>query len=187
MVESTNRLHKARNPTVEQMLQVLRRTRDLHGSLLRWYRRLTTGTTTRFSEVPSEVGDSLFPLVYKYENHHTTGLVCSFYASLIVINDILSSFPPCADLSADNISYAEEICKSVEYAYSSGFQGAYTIIFPLTTAYLVSGAEVRKWIMDWPSKFEKYFDVAIWQKNFHNMDETGGPVRKRRHGKDRNE
>lgn len=187
LVELTNRLHKAPNPTSEQMRQVLECASGLRSSLLRWYRRLTAGTTSPFSEVPSGVGDSLFPLVYTYENHHTTGLVCSYYASLIVINDILSSFPPCEDLSADNSCYARRICKSVEYAYSSGFLGAYLIIFPLTTAYVASGAEIRKWIKDWPSRFEKYFDVEVWQENFHNMDETGGLIAKRRHGKDWNE
>lgn len=187
LVESTNRLLRARNPTNGQMLRVQQRARELHESLLRWYRRLTAGTTIPFSEVPSGVGDSLFPLVYKYENHHTTGLVCSYYASLIVINDILSSFPPCKDLSAENTCHAREICKSVEYAYSSGFQGAYSIIFPLTTAYLAAGVEVRRWIKDWPIKFERYFDVEVWQGNFHNMDETGGLIEKRRHGKDWNE
>lgn len=180
LVQRTNLLHAALNPTMGQ--RVLNRALQLRALLVGWYGKLTSGTTSPFSEVDSDFDDAVFPRVYKYDNHHTTGLVSSYYASLIVLNDIITLFPPCEDLSAKNSCYAKEICKSVEYAYSSGFQGAYSIIFPLTTAYLASGPEIREWIKAWPSKFDKYFDVKVWEV-FEDMDAKGGLIEKRRHGK----
>ena len=182
LVKWTNSLHKARYPNEAETPHVLQRASQLRVALVRWYRKLTTAGAP-YAEIPSLVGDSLFPSVYFFENHHITGLISSYYASLIVINDILTSFPSTDDtsrddLSSENITYAKEICKSVEYAHASGFQGAYSIIFPLTAAYVASGPEIRTWIKNWPRRFNEYFDVKVW-KVFDKMAAKGGLIQKR--------
>ena len=183
LIRQTNSLHAIPNPAEEEMRHVLQRARSLQQYLECWYGKLRAGTIPTFWEVPYRPGEPLFPCRYEYDNHHITGLVCSYYASRIVVNDIITSFLPSHDLSHENNRYAQKICKSVEYAYSSGFQGAYSIIFPLTMAYLVSGPEIRRWIKDWPRKFGKYFDIKVWQV-FENMDAMSGLIQKRKYGRD---
>ncbi|KAA6407296.1 MAG: hypothetical protein FRX48_08844 [Lasallia pustulata] len=183
VIKQTNSLHRALNPAEEEMSHALERARNLQRNLESWYGKLRAATYPPFWLVRSGPGESLFLWRYDYKNHHITGLVCSYYASLIVVNDIITSFPPSENLSRENTLYASEICKSVEFAYSQGFQGAYTIIFPLTVAYLASGPEIRSWIRDWPRKFDKYFDIKVWQV-FEKMDAKGGIIQKRRYGRD---
>lgn len=180
LINLTNSLHKVPFPNEADKWYVVQRAKELWSSLERWYGKITAGTTPLFVECPSSSEDKLFPSVYRFENHHMTGLFSSYYACLIVINDILTSFPPTDDFSSDNRNYAIEICKSVEYAHSSGFVGAYSIIFPLMAAYLASGPEVRHWIKKWPGRFGKYFDVKVWGV-FEEMDKRGGLVMKRQH------
>ena len=177
LVKSTNSLLRSANPSEERIQGVLERARCLQARFNRWYSKLTVGSVAPFYEDNSRIGDELFPRVYCYVDNHTTGLVCSYYAALMVLNDIMSSLPPCEDLSVENNYYARQICKSVEFASRSGFQGAYSIIFPLTAAYLASDSATRAWIKNWPKRFDAFFDIRVWQV-FDNMDAKGGIIDK---------
>lgn len=104
-------------------------------------------------EVPSRVGDTLFPTIYQFSTR-TLADVCAFYWGVTIILDtIIARFLPLTSQSAMEIlrdrciRARQQICMSYEYCEQFWPMGCMYMSGPLIMAYHGATAEERLWIM----------------------------------------
>jgi len=120
-------------------------------------------------EVPSATGDKLFPMVFAYQNFGFATVYCSYYACMIILQELLNVCKYPQDFDADNAEMVNNICKSVEYN-GSGSLGPYRMGFSVRIAMEVASLEVKSWIINWITQVSKNYAVLSPQ-NFPKLDE----------------
>ena len=108
-------------------------------------------------EVPSSFNDSLYPVVYRYSDVSTAMLLCSYYATTIILHNILKACHYDGDYDAETARLRDKICMSVEYVYGTGIMGAYKLGYSIRVAFDESPPNTQIWIKGWLGKFAKIY------------------------------
>jgi hypothetical protein len=170
LVKATRSLRSYKRFPQAQHSDLLERTRQIHGSLLDWFQRFMASSTLENApvfRVPSATRDTQFASVYHYRDNFVASLLCSYYASMIILNDLIVGLDPRVDYKVANLQLADKVCMSVEYAAKSGFLGTHYIVFALTVAYSASSVESRAWMKAWLIKLADIAEVARFSISAH--------------------
>ncbi|KAI9817899.1 MAG: hypothetical protein M1827_001018 [Pycnora praestabilis] len=111
-------------------------------------------------EVPSKFDDPLFPIVYQYEDSVTLGAILCYYASQILVNELLDNLQNNDAHRVKDSDLVNKICRSVEPAAKENFIGPYTLLFPLNVALRIATPEIRRWIRTWMNRIGDKLELA---------------------------
>jgi hypothetical protein len=142
--------------TVIQRSDLVAHTLEIYSSLRNWFDNFGKIATPP-NGVPSSVNDSLYPVVYQYCDSSTATLFCGYYATLIILHEVLKACHYQVDYTEETMALIDNICKSVEYFYSTGTMGPYRLGFSLRVAFEVADTRIKLWIKGWLERFQRFY------------------------------
>jgi hypothetical protein len=138
--------------SVAQVSSLVQRILYLRNQFQDWFDRLTTFLPLP-TQVPSSFKDGLFPIVYHYSSVTAAVVFVSYYASMIVLYEVLKACHYDADYHAETVELRDKICMSIEYVYKAGVMGVYRLGYAIRIAFEVASPEMRVWIKGWLGRF----------------------------------
>jgi hypothetical protein len=142
-----------------EVLSLVNRTLNLHCHLLNWYEKFTAIVDPP-GEVLSSLDDHLYPVVYRYSDPTIATVFCGYYATVIILHEILRFCHYDVDYTVKTSILMDNICKSMEYIDGTGMLGPYRVGFALRVAYEVAPAETKLWVKNWLGRFNKIFGAV---------------------------
>ncbi|OCL13168.1 putative C6 finger domain protein [Glonium stellatum] len=142
-----------------EVMSLVNRTLDLHYRLLTWFEQFTASVDLP-KEVPSSLNDPLYPIVYRYSDPTLATIFCGYYATVIILQEILRFCQYDVDYTRETSTLMDNICKSIEYIDGTGIWGPYRAGFALRIAYEVGPPETKLWVKNWLGRFNKIFGAT---------------------------
>jgi hypothetical protein len=100
--------------------------------------------------------DPVFPVVFRYESSSAATVYCSYWACIILLQEILSACRCYPDDVMGDEELVSNICKSVEFN-SAGTWGPYRMGFSLRIAWEIATPPVKEWIAAWHKRFNETY------------------------------
>ena len=159
-----------------QVSSLVQRALHLRERFEDWFGRLTTLMPLP-DDLPSTFDDGLFPTVYKYSSVTSAVLFVSYYASMIILYEVLKACHYPVDFQAETAELRDKICMSIEYVYDAGRMGLYRLGYSIIVALEVSPPATRLWLKRWLVRFAKVYASAspeVWPKVEGEVEEVVG-------------
>jgi len=152
-------LNPSETSTQLRAIALVHRAFEVYGRLQKWYEDFTAFAPSP-EEVPSSTNDPLYPVVYRYYNSATATTFCGYYATILILQRILTQFHhPAGDIREISLT-VDKICKSIEYLAETGILGPYRAGFAMRVAFEVGTVTTKLWIRKWLIKFEKLYKAC---------------------------
>jgi hypothetical protein len=125
-------------------------------------------------EALSPTRDELYPVIFRYESPSAATVYCAYWACLIMLQEILNACGCLLDNKIPDVELVDNICKSVEYN-GAGTWGPYRMGFSLRVAWEPANTEVKKWIVTWHERFNKFY-AATSPLSMPTLEESYSPT-----------
>jgi hypothetical protein len=154
-VRGAKKLGKPSPFSVDETLILANRSLDLYLRFREWGNRFMHIVPFP-KETLSTTQDSLFPVVYRYDSPSAATVYCSYWACIILLQEILTTLGCQPDDAMGDEELVNNICKSVEFN-STGTWGPYRMGFSLRIAWELASPPVKDWIAKWHTRFNETY------------------------------
>lgn len=132
-----------------------RRTEKLHADYLAWYERILEDIDLP-EEVPTQDPTSPFETVLAYPSPWTGALHIGWWASMLIIQNVLNGCHQNNEYTEKNHEYANNIFRSLENV-SAGVMGPYRVGYALRISYEFADVPTQYWIHSLLARFQPLY------------------------------
>ncbi|KAK9417995.1 hypothetical protein SUNI508_08424 [Seiridium unicorne] len=152
---------------IQKALLLAESTQQVHAGFLEWYPRLLS-IEPEPTEIPSKDPASIFPHVLHYESPWIGALYMGYWASILILQEILIQCRYPVDLKETNSDLARNILKSIENV-GHGVMGAFRCGYGLRIAFEFVDDRQKVWIGMWLGRLERDY-AATSAKTYLGME-----------------
>ncbi|KAK9779624.1 hypothetical protein SCAR479_03690 [Seiridium cardinale] len=152
---------------IQKALLLAESTQQVHTGFLEWYPRLLS-IEPEPTEIPSKDPASIFPHVLHYGSPWMGALYMGYWASMLILQEILIQCRYPVDFRETNSDLAQNILKSIENV-GHGVMGAFRCGYSLRIAFEFVDDRQKAWIGMWLGRFERDY-AATSAKTYPGME-----------------
>lgn len=132
-----------------------RRAERLHADYSAWYESILNDIELPY-EVPTQDPSSPFEIVLAYKSHWIGALHMGYWASMLIIQNVLNGCRQNNDYTEKNNEFANNIFRSLEHV-SAGVMGPYRVGYSIRIAYEFADVPTQYWIHTLLARFQPFY------------------------------